>query len=386
MGGRGHVEPLLPIALEAAAAGDAVAVAGAHGQLPPVAALGLPVFGLGRRTRNAPRKRLPLLEVDLERERRDFRDRFVRRQARARVPEVLDVCETWEPDLVVCDETDYGGMVAAELLGLPHATVLVTAAGSLATADVVAEPLDELRVEHGLPPDPELTAPARHLVLSPFPPSFRDPRFPLPPTAHSFRPTAPPAAAAADEPPWPRGRPGAPIVYFTLGTEFNVESGDLFSRVLEGLVELPVNILVTVGVDIEPAELGPLPPHVHAAQFVPQALVLPHASAVVSHGGSGTVIATLAHGLPQVVVPMGADQPLNASRCEQLGVGRALDPVRATPADFRDAVAAVLADPSYRSAAARIRAEIETLPGPPSAVEQLRRLAGARRGPRSTGG
>jgi MGT family glycosyltransferase len=332
-----------------------------------------------------PRRRLPLLEVDLERERRDLRERFVRRHARARVPEVVRACEAWSADLVVCDEIDYGGMIAAELLGLPHATVLVTAAGSLATADVVAEPLDELRAEHGLPPDPELAVPARHLVLSPFPPSFRDPRFPLPPTAHSFRPGAA-TMAAPREPPWPVRRPGAPIVYFTLGTEFNVESGDLFSRVLEGLVQLPVNILVTVGTDIDPAELGVLPRHVHAAQFVPQELVLPHVSAVVSHGGSGTVTAALAHGLPQVVVPMRADQPLNAARCEQLGAARALDPVRATPAEAREALDAVLTDPAYGSAAGRLRAEIEALPGPPYAVEQLRRLAAAPGGPGTAGG
>ena len=297
------------------------------------------------------------------------------------------MCEEWRPDLVVCDEIDYGGMIAAELLGLPHATVLVTAAGSLATAEVVAEPLDELRAERGLPPDPQLTVPARHLVLSPFPPSFRDPRCPLPPTAHSFRPGARAAATAAPgEPPWPVRRAGAPIVYFTLGTEFNVESGDLFSRVLEGLVELPLNILVTVGTDIDPAELGPLPPHVHAAQFVPQELVLPHVSAVVSHGGSGTLIAALARGLPQVVVPMGADQPLNAARCEQLGVARALDPVRATPAEVRDALDTVLTDPSYTSAAGRLRAEIEALPGPPYAVQQLRRLVAAPDGSGTGGG
>ena len=272
---------------------------------------------------------------------------------------------------------DYGSLIAAELLDLPYATVLVNASGSMITPDVVAEPLDELRAEHGLPPDPQLTMLGRHLVLSPFPPSLRDPRFPLPANALSFR--AIEAESADGNPPWPIRRPGAPSVYFTLGTEFNVESGDLFGRVLAGLRELPANIVVTVGRDIEPEELGAQPDHVHVAQFIPQARVLPHCSVVVSHGGSGSVLGALTHGLPQVLLAMGADQPVNAARCEELGLARTLDPVRATPETVRAAVAAVLDEPSYRLAAESLRAEIEELPAPAHAVALLERLTASRR-------
>jgi UDP:flavonoid glycosyltransferase YjiC (YdhE family) len=370
-GGRGHLEPLLPLALAAAAAGHDVAVAGGHNGVRAAADLGLRTFPLGPPPSEKPRERLPLLEVDLERERRDVRERFVRRHARATVPRALELYERWKPDVLVYDEMDYGGMVAAELLALPYATVLVNASGSMVTPAVVAEPLDELRAEHGLPPDPTARMLTRHLVLSPFPPSLRDPDFPLPDGAVSFRAiTATPPAA----PPWPVARPGAPTVYFTLGTEFNVESGDLFARVLAGLRELPVNVVATVGSDIDPEELGAQPEHVHVARFIPQALVLPHCDAIVSHGGSGSVLGALAHGLPQVLIPMGADQPLNAARCEELGLALTLDPVRATPEQVRDAVATVLAEPSYRDAAARLRAEIEALPPPEHAVPPLAEL------------
>ena len=82
----------------------------------------------------------------------------------------------------------------------------------------------------------------------------------------------------------------------------------------------------------------------------------------------------LAHGLPSVLLPMGADQPLNAARCEELGVALVLDAMRATPGDVRKAVAAVLEDPSYRAAAERVRDEIRALPGPNHAVRLLERL------------
>ena len=145
-------------------------------------------------------------------------------------------------------------------------------------------------------------------------------------------------------------------------------------RVLTGLQELPVEVVATVGAEIDPAELGPLPPHVRVERFLPQSEILARCSAVVSHGGSGSVLGALAHGLPQVLIPMGADQPLNAARCEQLGVARVLDPVAATPNDVREAVTAVLHEPAYRNSARRLRQEFAALPGPEWAVKLLERL------------
>jgi UDP:flavonoid glycosyltransferase YjiC (YdhE family) len=337
-----------------------------------VEALGFTVFAT-EQAREAPATRLPLREIDTKREEREFRDGFADRIARDRAPRVLALCAEWKPDLVVSEETDFSGMVAAERLGLPYSSVLVLAAGSFVRPAVVAEPLNALRAEHGLKPDPELARLSRYLVLSPFPPSFRDPAFPLPATAHSFR--AHTRSAGKDEPPWLVRQHDVPIVYFTLGTVFNLESGDLFARVLTGLRELPIKVIVTVGSEIDPRELGPMPGNVHVERYIPQSVVLPHCSAVVSHGGSGSVLGALAHGRPMVLLPMGADQPLNAARCEALGVGRVLDALRATPETVGEAVSAVLSDPTYRASAERIREEIAALPDWEHAVTLLERLA-----------
>ena len=164
-------------------------------------------------------------------------------------------------------------------------------------------------------------------------------------------------------------------MYFTLGTVFNLESGDLFSRTLAGLRDLPVKVVATVGEGIDPDELGPQPANFRIARYIAQESILPKCSLVVSHGGSGSVLGALAHGLPMVLIPMGADQPLNAARCEQLGVGRALDPIAASPESVGEAVSIVLADPRYRQTAERFRDEIAALPGPGHAVRLLERLA-----------
>ena len=364
IGGPGHLDPLVPLGDAAAAAGHAVAYAGRPAALEPLAARGVTVFAT-EPPRTTPRRRIPLQPVDIERERSDFRHGFAERLAREQAAALLDVCTEWRPDAVVCDETDFGAVIAAERLGLPHASVITIAARTFATPELIAEPLDALRAEHGLPPDPGLETMARHLVLVPFPPVYRDPASPLAATARAFRPSSPPV----------RRREDPPLVYFSLGTEFNVESGDLFGRVLSGLRDLPVHVVATVGRDIDPAELGPQPTHVRVERYIPQAELLPRASLVVSHGGSGSVLGALAHGVPLVLLPMGADQPYNAARCEALGVARSLDVIDATPGDVRDAAAAVLGEPSYRAAAERMRDEFAALPGPEHAIALIERLA-----------
>jgi UDP:flavonoid glycosyltransferase YjiC (YdhE family) len=262
-------------------------------------------------------------------------------------------------------------MIAAERLGFPHATVLVTASGSFVRAEVVAGALDAVRAEQGLAPDPSLGMPSRHLVVSPIPPSFRDPAFPLPKNALSIRPDEIAKARAAVE-----RSSDLPTVYFTLGTVFNMESGDLFERVLTGLRDLPLHLIVTVGRELDPESFGLQPSNVRIERYIRQWDVLPQCDVVVNHGGSGSVIGALAHGLPMVVLAMGADQSLNAGRCQALGVGIALDGARASPRSVGEAVTTILSDQSYRVAAEAIRDEIAALPGPAGVVPLLEGLVG----------
>lgn len=364
IGGLGHFRPLVPFASAVAAAGHTVAVAAGPDRCRAVEAAGFAALPVGEGQPEPVREVGPLLAPDRERDALELRDGFVRRGAAERVPLYLELFARWRPDVVVCEEVDFGGVLAAEKLGLPYANVQVIASGSFVRPDVVGEAVGELRAGLGLPPDPDLVMPHRHLLISPFPPSFRDPAFPLPGTAFPVRP-----------PVGPVGRGEKPTVYFTLGTEFNTESGDLFSRVLAGLHDLPVDVVATVGRHVDPAALGPQRPGVRVERFVPQESVLPHCDLVISHGGSGSVIGALAHGLPTVLLPLGADQPQNADQCVRLGVGRALDPVHASPDDVRTAVAEVLADPGCRQAAERVRAEMLDLPEPARAVPSLERLA-----------
>jgi UDP:flavonoid glycosyltransferase YjiC (YdhE family) len=319
--------------------------------------------------------RQPLLLPDAQVEDRAARIAKGAARDRERASAVLVLCHEWRPDIVVCGEVDFGVVVAAERLGLPYASVQSTASGSVVPTGVVAEQANQLRVEHGLPPDPGLEMLRRYLVLVPFPPSLRDPGCPLPPTAHKLRHVSSDLPLDERAFPWLAALSDSATVYVTLGTIFNQESGDLFERIVGGVRDLPVNVVATVGRALDPEVLGPQPPNVHVERYIPQAQLLPKCRLVVSHGGSGSVVGALAHGLPMVVIPIGADQPRNAQRCNDLHVARVLHALEATPERVRTAAANVLADPTYRLNAEQLRDEIAALPGPDHAVRLLERLA-----------
>ena len=115
-------------------------------------------------------------------------------------------------------------------------------------------------------------------------------------------------------------------------------------------------MLVTTGPgtpDVLPASPGVL----HAS-YVSQSLVLPHCAAVVSHGGAGTMLGALCHGLPQLCLPQGTDQPMNAAALVRppAPVGRSprsrsMPRIRLPPSWTR-----VLGDPALRASARRIAA------------------------------
>ncbi len=360
-GGSGHLLPLAALAEAAQTFGHDVAVAGAGTLVASIESRGFVAFPTGPpdpRPKSSPSEKVQ--PIDLERENETMRTGFARVGARRHVEMIPGIIRDWEPDVVVRDEVDFGTAIVAELLGLPCATVLVLAAGSFPTTEVVAQPLNELRSELGLGPDPELAMLESDLVLSPFPPSFRV--TPLPTTGFSYRPTV----AAPPNP------PHDPAVYFTLGTFDTIR--ELQVRVLEGLRFLNVNVVMTIGGHNDPSEFGPQPSNIRIERFIPQNEVLPHSDLVVSHAGSGTLMGALAHGLPSLLLPMGADQPHNAQRCAQLGVGLALDAVSVTPLEVSDAAERLLSNDDYRLRSERIRDEIDALPDIGQAVRQIEGL------------
>ena len=126
---------------------------------------------------------------------------------------------------------------------------------------------------------------------------------------------------------------------------------DLLERIAEALRQLPVRAVLTTGRAVDPAEIQ-AGPNVEVLQTAPHAQVLREASVVVTHAGHGTVLKSLAAGVPLLCIPMGRDQKDNTVRVLRLGAGLRLSD-KSTPTQIAAAVAEILGRPQYQAAARR---------------------------------
>lgn len=372
----GHWHPLIPLAEALRVAGHDVAFATTPAACAAIAELGFHCFIAGAddtAAESQERRERMATWPDTEASAWILPNYFAGVWAARRLPDVLAICVEWQPALLVRENLEYTGCIAAERAGLPHAAVQVTA-WRPRFHPLIVEPLNRLREDVGMPPDPDLAMLYRYLLIVPAPNSYHDPTAPLPATAHAVRHVSFDRSGDEPLPAWISDLPDRPVVYATMGTAFN-RVGSILEAIVAGLRDEPITLIVTTGRDQDPAGFGPQPPNVHLERYVPQSLLFPYCDLVVTHGGSGTVMSALGHGLPMVIVPVSADQPDNAQRCEQLGVAKVVAPDDRSPEAFRDAVRSVLRHPGYRQNAGQLREEMERLPGPEQAVEWLERLA-----------
>ncbi|MBN2469552.1 MAG: glycosyltransferase family 1 protein [Anaerolineae bacterium] len=290
------------------------------------------------------------------------------------VDDLIRLFGRWQPDVIIRDPVEFGGYIAAELHGLPYAS-LMWAIYITPKYGCVA-PLAALRARYGLPEDPDLASFERYLVLTGMPRSWRFEGGPEPVTQH-FR--MPPFDRTHGEelPDWISTLPDQPTLYATLGTTFN-QSPQTFQALIDALSSEPVNVILTVGRTMDPAQFR-APEHIRIARYIPQTLVLPHCDALLFHGGYNSLMAALWHGLPVVILPLGAgDQQPTGQQCAEQGLGVLVEGTPPAPADILAAVQAVLTNPAYCARAQQLQREIQALPDLAEAVPLLETLARTR--------
>jgi UDP:flavonoid glycosyltransferase YjiC (YdhE family) len=370
-----HFLPLVPFVEACRSRGHEVAVAAPPDLAERVAATGAAFFPFGHpgdeglrpiwmRLRDASDDELRQIVVG---------EIFAGACARTALPGLLETTQQWRPSIVVRESQEYASVVATEKLGIPHIRVAITLRSAEAQLLPAAAPaVDAHGRGVGLPPDPSGERMLREPVLTLFPASLELPE----PELAQVRRFRAGRKQASSLPEWWGARRG-PLVYVTLGT---VVGGmdvmrSAYRVALDAVSDLPIRVLLTIGADLPLEALGEVPPNAHVERFVPQDDVLPHAAAVLCHGGSGTVLGTLAAGVPLVVAPMFADQPNNAERIAAVGAGLAMPTRAASAEDLRRALTRVLEEESFRIAAQRLAAEIAALPSVDDAALEIERLA-----------
>ncbi|MGP4018002.1 glycosyltransferase [Saccharopolyspora sp. 5N708] len=175
-------------------------------------------------------------------------------------------------------------------------------------------------------------------------------------------------------PEWALRQAERPRVGVTLGTVVPVMAGiSSLSVAIEALDGLDVEVVLAAG-KTDLADLGELPANVRSVGFLPLSTFLPTSSLLVHHGGSGTTAAPLHYGVPQLVLPSFADNPMSAQRVVDRGVGLSHDPTTVDAAAVLAMVERLLTEPAFRAAAREVSAEMATQPSPASVVERVTEL------------
>lgn len=289
--------------------------------------------------------------------------------------DLADLARGWDADLIVFEPTALAGPLAGAVTGVPavrhlYGTDLLGAAAPF-LADVLA-PLSERLGLAG-----EVSA-FGHATIDPCPGGLQvptgSPRMPMrhvPYNGPGGRPAGLPA---------PSGRPRVCVTWGTTMSRLDPGlflAGDAVRAVLADGPDVELVVAVTPG---QRDLLGPLPdgPGVHVVTGTPLHLLLGTCDAVIAHGGAGTILAGLLHGLPQLLVPRLPDHVRHAGRLAEVGAAITVPAPVGDPADIANGLATLLEDGSYRAAAAKLRAEMLAQPLPADVVPTLERLSTGR--------
>jgi MGT family glycosyltransferase len=239
------------------------------------------------------------------------------------------------------------------------------------------QPSNLVDVQHrlGLPVPARITdAWSDRLQISQQPEAFEFPRRELPKHVRFVGPLRLPGGYQPVPFPWER-LDGRPLIYASLGTLQNRVAGT-FRIIAEACNGLDAQLVISTGNGVSPEALGNLPGDPIVVSYAPQLDLLRRATLAVTHAGLNTVLEALATGTPMVAVPVTNEQPGIAARVVWVGAGEAIAHKHLTPQALRSAVVRVLSDPSYRTAAERVRNSIQAGGGAPRAAELIEQSLG----------
>jgi UDP:flavonoid glycosyltransferase YjiC (YdhE family) len=362
--GVGHILPSLPLARAFRERGDEVALMTAEAMEPIVAGEGIPVLPAGpgpdvlvaeiaRRTGADLLAGPPTREVEAE--------LFAGTRVDLSIEQALEAATAFRPELIVCEHYDHVGPLVATMLKIPVATLAYGPAMAPDLASAMAEVVAERYTARGATPSPSrwyLDTCPEALQLD----GWRAPagRIGLRPQAHRG------PGRSADAPTTARdGR--RPHLLVSFGTVF--AAPQMLTPLLRQLAAADLDLRVTTGLFATAADFGIDSERVEFAGFTPLEELLHGIDLVITHGGAGTTLGSLAAGIPLVVLPQGADQFVQADRVAAAGAG--LTVTGAALESLAPTVLKVLENPDFRDNARKVAAQIAALPTPTDVAARL---------------
>ena len=161
-----------------------------------------------------------------------------------------------------------------------------------------------------------------------------------------------------------------PVIYISLGTIVK-GAKSFFGHCMKAFADEDVTVIMSVGKTFPIKKLKNVPSNFYVYSFVPQLAVLEVADVFVTHGGMNSVSEALACGVPMVVIPFMADQPTNARRLQELGLGKLLDYKKVNARVLKNKVLEVLWDEHIKKEVSFMQQKMQTCPGNVAGVQWI---------------
>ncbi|MCT2585144.1 activator-dependent family glycosyltransferase, partial [Actinophytocola gossypii] len=294
--------------------------------------------------------------------------------------DLVEFARGWQPDLVIWDALTFAGAIAAKACGAAHARMLFG-------IDYISRMYDNFRALLAERPEEQRDDPVSdwlagrmaragcdfapgqtaelmtgQVTIDPTPEWMQ-----LPLTVTRLPVRQIPFNGPSTIPDWVHEKPERPRVCLSLGVSGReILGGDFVSmpELLESLAELDIELIATLNTE-QLASVTTLPHNIRTVDFVPLNELAPTCTAIIHHGGFGTLGNILTHGIPSLTIPAPWwDEKDLGTHLHTRGAGIHLDPTNTTPTTLKNALHQLLTNPTYHHNATTIQQEIHTTPTP----------------------
>ncbi|MGG3564023.1 macrolide family glycosyltransferase [Neobacillus rhizosphaerae] len=163
---------------------------------------------------------------------------------------------------------------------------------------------------------------------------------------------------------------GKSLIYISLGTVFN-QAIDFYKLCFDAFRNSHHTVVMSIGNQTPLNDLGEIPQNFIVEKYVPQTEVLKYTELFITHGGMNSTNEGLYYGVPLIVIPQSADQPIIAGQVANIGAGMKLNMQGLTANQLREAVGHLLNDPSFHKAVLNIRESMQKSGGYQRAVDEI---------------
>ena len=131
---------------------------------------------------------------------------------------------------------------------------------------------------------------------------------------------------------------------------------------------------MSIGKTLKKEQLGWIPNNFNIYNFVPQIEVLKRTDLFITHGGMNSTSEAMYFGVPLIVVPQVANQPIVEKRIEDLELGRVINKNNIASNIIRNYANEILNDDRYKDNMMKMRTKVRQAGGENRAVELINDL------------